>query len=91
MKRILLVTASVIGLAIVFAWLGVAGGSAMFLAIVLVGYGLPSVVAYSRQHRQREAILLVNVLLGWTGLGWVVALVWAVTQPVPAQVPQEGR
>ena len=46
--------------------------------LILVGlYFLPYFIAYSRKHLNREAVLVANLLLGWTGLGWVICLVWA--------------
>jgi hypothetical protein len=30
------------------------------------------------------SILLLNFFLGWTMIGWVVALVWSVKNDVPA-------
>ena len=48
------------------------------LAVVLVAiplYFLPSIIAFRRKHRNRVAILVINVFLGYTGIGWVVALV----------------
>jgi hypothetical protein len=44
-------------------------------------YWTPSVVAYRRGHRNAAAILALNLFLGWTVLGWIVALVWALTVP----------
>lgn len=44
-------------------------------------YFVPTVFAFSRGHRNATAIFLLNLLLGWTFLGWVVALIWAVTKP----------
>jgi len=49
------------------------------LTMAVLGYFLPAVVAYSRRHHNRLAILALNFLLGWTFLGWVVALVWSLT------------
>jgi hypothetical protein len=51
--------------------------------IVIIGFGgaiyfLPSLVARGRNHRNESAIVLINLLLGWTLIGWVVALVWSV-------------
>jgi uncharacterized membrane protein YqaE (UPF0057 family) len=43
-------------------------------------YLMPSVVAFSKGHRNASAILMLNLLLGWTFLGWVAALVWALTK-----------
>jgi uncharacterized membrane protein YqaE (UPF0057 family) len=37
-------------------------------------------VAGERGHHNKDAIVVLNVLLGWTFLGWVIALVWACTE-----------
>ena len=42
-------------------------------------YFLPFVLAKYRKHRQSDAILLTNLLLGWTGVGWIAALIWSAT------------
>ena len=45
---------------------------------VLLGlYCLPGLIAYRRRHPNLGGIVALNLLLGWTFLGWVVALVWA--------------
>lgn len=49
------------------------------LIFLMLGYMAPAAVAVTRRHHQRIAILALNLLLGWTFLGWVVALVWALT------------
>lgn len=51
-----------------------------FLAFVLAIYFIPTMVAMSREHHNRFAILVLNVFLGWTFIGWVIALVWALTE-----------
>ena len=48
--------------------------------IILLVYFLPSIVAVQRRHHNSNAILILNLFLGWTFLGWVAALVWACTQ-----------
>ena len=45
-------------------------------------YLIPAVVAYMRKHNNRAAIIMLNILLGWTLIGWVGALVWAMTKDV---------
>jgi hypothetical protein len=45
----------------------------------IAAYMLPSIVAHARQQPNLAAILALNVLLGWTVIGWVIALVWALT------------
>jgi len=47
--------------------------------IVLALYLLPAVIGYMRGHHDRLAILFLNVLLGWTGLFWVISLIWSGT------------
>lgn len=56
------------------------GGLAGFVAL-LAGYFLPGIVAHWRRHPSAGAILALDLLLGWTGLGWIIALVWALTAP----------
>jgi hypothetical protein len=54
-----------------------------FFGFGTVLYFLPSIVALARSKRDLLAIFLLNLFLGWSVIGWVVALVWAVkTDPV---------
>jgi hypothetical protein len=50
-------------------------GIGLFLAAFV--YLVPSIVG--RRKRNAVAIFVLNLLLGWTFLGWVLALVWACT------------
>lgn len=57
-------------------------GSSLLLGFVLliggvVLYFLPAIIAESRRHHNKGAIIVLNLLLGWTFVGWVAALVWA--------------
>ena len=54
-------------------------GTYVVFVIVLLAYFLPSVIAGSKEHHQGGAIFALNLLLGWTFLGWVGALVWSLT------------
>jgi hypothetical protein len=45
------------------------------------------VVAARREHERIGAILAVNLLLGWTGIGWHLALRWARHPAVPVEPP----
>jgi hypothetical protein len=47
--------------------------------IVFIIYIVPSVIAFKRGHQNAGAILALNILLGWSFLGWVAALVWSLT------------
>ena len=56
---------------------GVIGG-VIVLLLLLVGYFLPFIIALARKHVDSTAIFVLNLFLGWTFFGWVVALVWSV-------------
>jgi hypothetical protein len=43
-------------------------------------YFLPTIIAIARKQPNALAIFLLNFFLGWTFVGWVVALVWSVTR-----------
>ena len=45
-------------------------------AIGLIGYTIPSVLAWIGHARHRRGIALLNLTLGWTVLGWIAALMW---------------
>ena len=52
------------------------------LPVVLIAYFTPLVIAVLRKHRFTTAIGLINFLLGWTVVGWLAAIVWAVNKDV---------
>jgi hypothetical protein len=53
----------------------------VIVAIVLAVYFFPLLYAATEGRPNTAAIGVLNLFLGWTFIGWVVALVWAVTQP----------
>jgi hypothetical protein len=57
----------------------------LFLSVLTFFYFLPTVVAASNKHPSVAGIFLLNLFFGWSVLGWVISLVWAVSKP---QVPQ---
>ena len=54
---------------------------AAFGAASLLVYGYPLNTAHERQQVNWKKIAIVNVLFGWTIVGWIVALVWAFRSP----------
>jgi hypothetical protein len=38
-------------------------------------YILPTLLAWTRQSSRRWRVTLINLLLGWTVVGWIVAMV----------------
>jgi hypothetical protein len=45
--------------------------------VLLALYFLPFLVALGRHNVSTGAIFVVNFLFGWTGIGWILTLVWA--------------
>ncbi len=65
-----------------FHWLtSTPTGSVVFvlLGLILLAlvYFLPSIVGFALQAYRLDLLLTVNTLLGWTVLGWIACLVWA--------------
>ena len=66
-------------------------GIAMLLAILLAGlfvvalYFAPSIVAVRRKKTNLAAIIVLNTLLGWSLIGWAIAMIWAVSADNPPQ------
>jgi hypothetical protein len=50
---------------------------AWILTVLTLGYFLPWAIAASRGKANAGAIGILNLLLGWTIIGWVVALIMA--------------
>jgi branched-subunit amino acid transport protein AzlD len=62
-----------------------AAGIVMLLVIIVIAivglafYFLPFIIAVFRGHHNSAAIFVLNLLLGWSFIAWIVALVWAFT------------
>ena len=63
-------------------WSGEDAGAlaALFIVAGLAAlYFMPAIIAFNRHHRNKGAIFALNLLAGWTFIGWVGAFVWALT------------
>lgn len=66
---------------------GAAGAIAGFGVVVVLGlilagvtfYVLPSLIARSRGVADQTKIVILNIFLGWTFVGWLGALIWSLT------------
>ncbi len=58
---------------------GDAGLGLILIALILAVYALPTVIALNRGHQSAGGIIVVNLLLGWTFVGWVAALAWSLS------------
>ncbi len=49
------------------------------LCFAVVAYMFPWIVSLTRLHRQATAIFALNLLTGWSVVGWIGCCVWACT------------
>src|SRR5215472_10636775 len=63
----------------------------LVVAALLAFYFLPAIVGSLRKHHNAAAILTLNLLAGWTAVGWIIALVWAMTATRAARSLSEQR
>jgi hypothetical protein len=56
----------------------------LFFAILITAlslfYFLPFAIAFNKKRANTGAIFALNLFLGWSLIGWVVALVWALKE-----------
>jgi hypothetical protein len=53
---------------------------AALMALAVLHFA-PTFIAVWRKHPRRIAIFVINLLFGWTIVGWIVALVWSLSPP----------
>jgi len=53
------------------------GGEWLLILLFLPLYFLPTIVANARKNTNSQVIFVLNLLLGWTILGWIGAMIWA--------------
>jgi hypothetical protein len=66
------------------ASLGLAAIAAAVVVVTLPLYVLPVIIAYLRPAPDRASVVIVSMFLGWTYVGWVIALALAVRDRRPA-------
>ena len=57
--------------------------SIIILLLIVLIYMLPTFIAFGREHPRRQDIAVVNILLGWTLIGWIGVFLWASLTRVP--------
>lgn len=53
------------------------GKTIIILLVCVVIYFIPTFIANGRKTHNENGIAIVNVLLGWTVVGWIIALIMA--------------
>lgn len=54
-------------------------GIGVLIAVAI--YMLPTICAFAMNHGSKLGITILNLFLGWTLIGWLVALVWTFFDP----------
>jgi hypothetical protein len=68
---------------------GSALGGGILLVILVVGgafYFLPTIIAMLRKVPNIGSVVVINLFLGWTFIGWIVALAMACRSQAPSTV-----
>ncbi len=47
----------------------------VFIAFTI--YFIPLIIAFARKHSDSVPIMFLNIFLGWTYVGWLISLLWA--------------
>ena len=53
---------------------------AILITLLSLFYFLPFAIAFNRKRANTGAIFALNLFLGWSLIGWVVALVWSLKE-----------
>ncbi len=63
--------------------------SMLLLVAALIVYLIPTIIVWNKRHY--NPVIALNLFLGWTFIGWVAALVWALVdeKPTPEIVVHE--
>lgn len=51
----------------------------ILFGIISIVYLIPTFIAFARGHRSRYLIFVLNLSLGATLIGWIIALIWAMS------------
>jgi len=57
---------------------------AILITLAIAAYLLPTLIASLRRAPDLAAVVVINLLLGWTAAGWLVALILAFRQAAPS-------
>lgn len=62
---------------------GIFLSTALAFFVCIAGYLSPTLVAAARNHQDYWRIFVVNLFLGWTVVGWMIALIWSAGSEAP--------
>lgn len=57
----------------------------LILLFALAVYLIPTIIAFTRGHASKWGIGVLNIVLGWSLVFWVVALIWSLSNKGQSQ------
>lgn len=57
----------------------------LVMLFVLAVYLIPTIIAFARGHASKWGIGVLNIVLGWSLVFWVVTLIWALSNKGQSQ------
>lgn len=57
----------------------------LVLLFLLAVYLIPTIIAFTRGHASKWGIGVLNIVLGWSLIFWVVALIWSLSNKGQSQ------
>lgn len=57
----------------------------LVLLFVLAVYLIPTIIAFARGHASKWGIGVLNIVLGWSLVFWVIALIWSLSNKGQSQ------
>jgi len=88
-KKIVWLLIALVGVLAAISSIAIRNDSSMVGYALLLGslagliYFMPAFIAARRSHPNATAIVVLNVVAGWTFLGWVGALTWSLIRIKP--------
>lgn len=55
------------------------------LLIALILYMLPTLIAFARDIPHRFLINVLNIVFGWTLIGWIICFLWSLMEHTEAE------
>jgi T4 superinfection immunity protein len=65
--------------------------SIFVMVLATSGLLLPAIIAKCRNHYNKGAIFVLTLLGGWTLIGWVIAMVWAMMKSPARPTTPKGK
>jgi hypothetical protein len=57
----------------------------ILLGLIAILYLLPTLIAFGREHPARQNLAILNIVFGWTLIGWIGVFLWALLARVESE------